>query len=241
MSRVRVFWGVVAVLGLSAGVAGATVDRRGAYEIFRDGIRVGSERYSWVDGDSGQAVLQGECVLEIEGVSTTLRPTLTLQDSGLVPVGMTLEQTSGNDVREVSVRFSGARAQRMIREKGMEARKNFKINPADLVIRDDIVELFLPLAERYDFDKGGEQNFSVFDVEDGKGYPAHCRLRGMGTFENSFGRHRLRRLTIDLEDVAVDLYVDRTGRVPLISIPLKKIEARLQGYEGGEQAALQRR
>lgn len=238
MGRVRFFWGVVAALLLGAGVAGAAVDRRGAYEVFRGGIRIGSERYTWDAGEDGRAVLQGECVLDLDGVSTTFRPVLTLQSPDLLPVGLTVEQSDGGEIRELSVQFTGARAERVIREKGMEARKGFKINPADLVIKDDILELFLPLAERYDFEAGGEQDFTVFDVEDGRAYAAHCRLRGMGTFENSSGKYRLRRLTIDLEDVAVDLYVDRAGRVPLIAIPLKKIEARLHGYDGGEQAAL---
>jgi hypothetical protein len=232
--------GVVLVgLSLLATRSGASVDRSGAYEVYRDGVRVGSERYAWNEGEDGKEVLQGECVLEVDGVSTTLRPSLTINTS-MQPVAFDLSRAQGDAVVEIATRFNGGRADHTVRENGMESTKSLKISPADLVIDRDVLHLFLLLAERYDFEKGGEQDLMVFDVENRKTYKSHCRLRGLGTIENSAGKFRARRLTIDLEDLSVDLLVDKDGRVPQISIPMMRIEARLLGYSGGDKAQLVR-
>jgi hypothetical protein len=219
-----------------AGIAGAGVDKKGFYDVYQGGVRVGSERYWWEEREEGTAVLAADCVLEINGVSTTLRPSLTLVSESLTPVGLDLEASHGGNIQEFSAKFDGPRAEYVQNENGMESKKTLKIKPADLVLDENLLHQFIVLAERYDFDKAGEQDFTVFDVEQKKAYTAHVKVKGLGTFENEKGSFRMRRLSIDLESNTVDLLVDREGRVPSISIPMKKLEAKLQGYDGGEKA-----
>lgn len=219
------------------GAAVASPDKSGSYDLYRDGQRVGSERYTWDDTGEGQAVLRGECVLEVNGVSTSLRPSLTLDDA-LMPVSFDLDRQQGGESIAVSTVFDGKRADHVIRENGMETKKRLKINPADLVVQANVLSLFLPLVEKYDFEKGGEQDLTVFDVDRKESYTAHCRVRGLGTVENGNGSFRARRLTIDLYDTTVDILVDKLGRVPQISIPMMKMEARLLGYDGADKAEL---
>ncbi len=229
---------IAASLLLSGGVA-ASPDGSGSYELFRDGQRVGSERYMWDTGDEGQAVLRGESVLDVNGVSTSLRPSLTL-DGTMSPVSFDLDRQQGGESIEVSTVFDGKRADHVIRQNGMETKKRLKINPADLVVQSNLISLFLPLVDKYDFEKGGEQDLTVFDVDRKESYTAHCRVRGLGTVENGNGTFRARRLTIDLYDTSVDLLVDKQGRVPQISVPMLKLEARLLGYDGSDKAELGR-
>jgi hypothetical protein len=229
---------VLAAVTLFAGNVSASVDKEGYYDIFQNGVRIGSERYSWETGDEGTNVLAGECVIEVNGISTTFRPSLTLQGEGLTPVSLAIESSQGDDLQEIMATFEGARADYVLKENGMESKKNIKIKPAELVVDENILHLFVVLAERYDFDKAGEQDMSVFDVVAKKSYTAHCRIRGIGTVENASGKYRARRLTIDLESLQVDLLVDRDGRVPQISIPMKKMEAKLKGYNSGDKAEL---
>jgi len=198
---------------------------------------VGSERYTWDDAGEGEAVLRGECVLDVNGVSMSLRPSLTM-DQGFNPVNFDLDKQQGVETVEISTVFEGKKADYTVRKDGMETHKKLKINPADLVVSENVVSLFLPLVEKYDFEKGGEQDLTVFDVDRNETYKAHCRLRGLGTIENGNGTFRARRLTIDLYDVSVDLLVDKQGRVPQISVPMMKLEARLMGYDGADKAEL---
>lgn len=229
---------VVAAVTLFAGNATASVDKTGFYDVYQNGVRIGSEHYTWDAGVEGTNVLQGECVLEVNGVSTTFRPSLTLQGDNLTPVSLAIESTQGDNLQEIMATFEGPRADYVLKENGMESKKNLKIKPAELVVNENILHLFLVLAERYDFEKGGEQDVTVFDVIQKKAYTAHCRIRGLGTVENAAGKFRARRLTIDLENLQVDLLVDNDGRVPQISIPMKKMEAKLKGYDGGEKAEM---
>jgi hypothetical protein len=229
---------MMAVVTLFAGNVSASVDKEGFYDVFQNGVRIGSERYSWEAGEEGKNVLAGECVTEVNGISTTFRPSLTLQGEGLTPVSLAIESEQGDNLQEFMATFEGARADYVLKENGMESKKNLKIKPAELVVDENILHMFVVLAERYDFEKAGEQDITVFDVLAKKSYTAHCRVRGMGTVENASGKFRARRLTIDLENLQVDLLVDRDGRVPQISIPLTKMEAKLKGYNSGEKAEL---
>jgi hypothetical protein len=215
----------------SAGMVGTTT-----YDVFQNGSRVGSERLTWTEADGGLVTLEGECVLDVGGVSTTLRPSLTIDAATLAPTRYTREIAQGDRTDQLEAVFEGGKAVLSVRENGSSSKRNIKIKPAQLVVDDHVISLITLVVRQYDFEKGGEQDLTVFDTEQGKAHAAHALVRGMGTFENASGSWRLKRLTVNLENVAVDLLVDDGGRVPLISMPLKNMEARLANYSGNSKA-----
>lgn len=235
---------LICALGLSVAVCGAVafVDpaqanetRSGQFELYRHGTRVGSESWKWAEDASGSIVVTGQCAVDIDGIATTIHPSLTFQAASLTPVAYEFERAQGDLVRRVSTTFNGGRAVQQIEENGMSSKRQLKIKPSDLVINDEVLHQFLLLAERYDFEKGGTQDFTVFDVKLDRSYVAHAMVRGLGTVENGMGKFRVRRLTLVLQDLSVDLYVDSQGRVPQISIPMRGIEAKAPGYRGDEK------
>lgn len=232
---------VVAVLALSTWMLGAVESRAGVtgtttYEIFQNGSRVGSERLTWTEADGGQVTLEGECVLEVGGVSTTLRPSLTIDAATLSPTRYARETELGDRLDQLEALFDGGKAVYSVKENGSSSKRSIKMKPAELVVDSHVMSLLTLVADRYDFEKGGEQDLTVFDTEGGKAHSAHAMIRGMGTFENAAGSWRLKRLTVKLENVSVDLLVDDAGRVPLISVPLLNMEARLANYAGNNKA-----
>jgi hypothetical protein len=213
-------------------VAGAELPASGTYDIFVGGQRAGSERFTWSESDDGGAVLEGESVLDVGGVSTTLRPSLTIEEGTLLPVRYSRDAQAGDRLDAVDATFLGGKAILELEQNGTSSKRNLKIKPADLVVDDNVLSLFTMVARKYDFEKGGEQEFSVFDTQAQKTYQARCMTRGLGVLETSAGKFRLKRLTINLEDVGVDLLVDDDGTVAQISVPLQRLEARLSGYAG---------
>lgn len=216
----------------------ANLAEGGTYDIFQNGGRVGTERFIRGDAEGGQVVLEGECVLDIGGVSTTLRPTLTFDSTTLAPLRYTRETAWDERVDLVEAVFDGGKAVLSVKENGSSSKRNLRIKPAEFVVDNHVVSLLALVAQHYDFEKGGEQDLAVFDTEAAKVHAAHVMVRGMGSFQNASGTYRLKRLTVNLEEVAVDLLVDDNGVVPLISIPIRKIEARLAGYDGNSKAEL---
>lgn len=214
----------------------ASLSESGTYDIFQNGSRVGSERFAWSDAAGGQVTLEGECILEIGGVPTTLRPTLTIDSGTLAPLRYTRESSWGERVDLVDAVFDGGRAVLSVKENGSSSKRNLRIKPAELVVDDHIVSLMALVVKLYDFEKGGAQDLAVYDTGAAKVHTAHAMVRGMGSFENASGAYRLKRLTVNLENVAVDLLVDDNGIVPLISMPTRSIEARLSGYVGNAKA-----
>lgn len=204
----------------------------GSYDLYRGNVQVGTESYEWTVAPDGASRIEGACVVELDGVSTTIRPTLSLEGASLTPISFRYEQVQGDQVRRVDSQFDGGKVSQTIEENGMSSKRQLKIKPSDLVVNEDVLYQFLLVAERYDFDKAGTQDFTVFDAKTGQNYVAHAMLRGLGTVQNGLGKFRARRLTLNLESVAVDIYVDSQGRVPMISIPLRGIEARMPGYKG---------
>lgn len=210
--------------------------RSGSFELYRGGVRIGSETWSLATDASGVAVLTGQCAVEIDGVSTTIHPSLKVDAVSLTPLSYEYERTQGDDVRRVLNTFEGGRVAQKIEENGMSSKRQLKIKPAELVINDDVLSQFLLVAERYDFERGGTQDFTVFDAKTDRNYVAHAMVRGLGTVENGLGKFRVRRLTLNLEELSVDVYVDGRGQVPQIAIPIRGIEARMPGYRGEEKA-----
>ncbi|MDZ4803382.1 MAG: hypothetical protein SGI90_00795 [Candidatus Eisenbacteria bacterium] len=214
----------------------ASASGNGTYDIFQNGSRVGSERFTLSEAEDGQVTLEGECVLEVGGVSTTLRPTLIFDAATLAPRRYTRVIDRGERVDQVEAVFDGGKAVLSLKENGSSSKRNLRIKPAELVIDDHVVSLLTLVVRHYDFDKGGEQDVAVFDTGAAKVHMAHVMIRGMGSFENARGSYRMKRLTINLENMAVDLLVDDNGQVPLISMPIRNIEARLSGYDGNAKA-----
>lgn len=208
----------------------------GSYDLYRGNVQVGTESYQWTTAADGATRIEGSCVVELDGVSTTIHPRLSLDTASLTPISFHYEQVQGDRVRRVDSQFDGGRVSQTIEEDGMSSKRQLKIKPSDLVVNEDVLYQFLLVAERYDFTRAGTQDFTVFDAKTGQNYVAHVMLRGLGTIQNSNGKFRARRLTLNLNEVAVDLYVDSQGRVPMISIPLRGIEARMPGYKGDERA-----
>ncbi|HEX7880093.1 MAG TPA: hypothetical protein VF720_11825 [Candidatus Eisenbacteria bacterium] len=230
---------VVAALSLvTLGAVDSRADLTGSttYDVFVGGSRVGSERLTWTEADGGQVTLEGECVLEVGGISTTLRPSLTIDAATLSPTRYAREMELGDRVDELEAVFEGGKAVMSVKENGSSSKRSIKMKPAELVVDGHVMSLLTLVADRYDFDKGGEQDLTVFDTEEGKAHAAHAMVRGMGTFENTSGSWRMKRLTVKLENVSVDLLVDDAGRVPLISMPLRNMEARLANYAGNSKA-----
>lgn len=206
--------------------------RSGSFDLYRNGSRIGSESWSWATEASGSAVFTGQCSVELDGVSTTIQPKLTLDGATLTPIAYEFEQVQGDQVRRVSTTFDGGRVAQQIEENGMSSKRQLKIKPSDLVVNDDVLSQFLLVVERYDFEKGGTQDFTVFDIKSGRASVAKVMARGLGTVENGSGTFRVRRVTLSFDELLVDVYVDGRGQVPQISIPLRGIEARMPGYKG---------
>jgi hypothetical protein len=232
---VRAWRGAVLVMLASVAVASsgsAEMPAGGTYDIYVGGQLAGSERFAWSETEAGEVVLAGESVLDVGGVSTTLTPSLTIEQNTLLPVRYSRDAMAGDQLDAVQATFQGGKAVLELERNGTSSKKNVKIKPADLVVDDNVLSLFTMVARKYDFEKAGEQEFSVFDTGAQKTYQARCMTRGVGLLENSAGKFRLKRLTINLEDVAVDLLVDDEGTVAQISVPLRRLEARLSGYSG---------
>lgn len=239
MLRSAIRGGVFLCVGLAVFIARAQAApvSGGSYQVLEGGSPVGTERFEWTTDESGRTVLTGSVVREIQGVSSTLTTSLTFRDDTLVPAEYRRELQRGDDLEGVETSFDGGRATQVTHQRDTTSRRTLKIKPAGMVVDGSMLHLYTVLARLYDFDRGGEQDIVVYDPTARQSYVAHAMIRGLGTFENNRGTWRLQRLTINLDSVAVDLLVDPEGIVPQISVPLAGMEARLEGYQGRDQAA----
>ena len=139
----RVVGGVAAGLLLigSAAAAPASLLESGTYDIYSNGYRVGSERFTWSEAEGGLVTLEGECVREVGGVSTTLRPSLTLEVGTLAPKHYMRELARGDRVDQVEATFEGGKAVLAVRENGSSSKRNVRIKSTELVVDEHFTSL----------------------------------------------------------------------------------------------------
>jgi hypothetical protein len=228
--KLRVLKMVLAVLavGVVAGVhlsaqnppsATAGLNDRGTFEISSGGVSLGTESFE-IRSTSAQIEAQSEVHLSVEqnGKKLEVRTNSTLRlDSHFNPLTYTWSQ-KGAQSSQLSMDFHNQPVSARYKTvDGHDDRRDFKLDPDVLILDDNTNHHYQLAVARYDFAKGGTQEFRAFIPQEAAPGILTMKLVGPEPVTLNGQNVTLRHFLLTAQLAQVDLWVDDQGHLQIIS------------------------
>lgn len=203
--------------------AAPAINDQGTFVISYQGQAIGTEKFSIRSG-SKQVEAEGQISLHYTDAGKKMdletSPKLVLTPA-LDPVAYNWEEKSPDTNRlEVDFRSSPARST-LTKSDGRQDVREFQFGPNLVVLDDNVVHHYELLAWRYLASAGGTQSFNGY-------IPQEALPGGLAVTEADTGlgkQKHPKHLIVTTDNLRVDLWVDRSGRVERVSFPSAQLEA----------------
>jgi hypothetical protein len=201
-------------------------NEQGLFKILFGGEVIGQERYQIVrDGDSFKA--SGETHLTVdrgsEKVTFSIRPLLQFSKA-FEPLVYQILQESGGNKMKARVNFKPGMSQ-AIYETGKEAdTREIELRKDVLILDDNVFHHYVILARRFDYSKGGTQQFSAFVPQ--QFMAGGITVEDEGFEQVSLGDKKvsLQHLLVDTGDLQVSLWINERHELQKISVPKSNVD-----------------
>ncbi len=199
---------------------------RGTFKIFSDGQLVGRETFQ-ISGDSMNFKASGETLLVLERMKEKV--TFNIKASyqfarNFEPLGYQVIQEAGGNTVKASVKFKAGSCE-VVYDTGREAdRRTIELQRDVLVLDDNVYHHYIILARRYDYLKGGDQQFSAFIPQ--QYLSGDVTVSDKGTEPVDFGgvKIMLQHLAVDTGELQISLWVDPNHVLKKIAVLQSKVE-----------------
>jgi hypothetical protein len=201
-------------------------NEQGIFKILFSGEVIGQERYQIVrDGDSFKA--SGETHLTVdrgsEKVTFSIRPLLQLSRA-FEPLVYQIVQESGGNKMKARVNFKTGMSQ-AIYETGKEAdTREIQLRKDVLVLDDNVFHHYVILTRRFDYSKGGIQEFSAFVPQQFMAGSISVEDKGLEQVTLGDKKVSLQHLLVDTGDLQVSLWVNENHELQKISVPKSNVD-----------------
>ncbi len=197
----------------------------GTFLLFLAGKQVGRETYVH-QKEEDKDIWFGYVDIRTDDMTLTQKPRLVLNADGK-PASFDLKYSTGGPEQTLSYAFSDSSF--TVTSKGGEkdASEQFSLPSGAIVLANNVLHHEIILARRYDWGKGGRQEFTAVPNT-----PVSLDDRGIDEFLLNGRPVSLRHLFLTVGGViGANLWLDGKDRVVKVDIPLQRITVFLEGYE----------
>ena len=199
---------------------------QGKFKIFFNGEQIGEEKFQILDdGSNFKASAEIHLTVEREKEKITFRINPSLQFTGLFePITYQVVQEAGPNKTKARINFKPGRSE-VVYETGQgEDSREIELKPDVVVLDDNVFHHYILLAKRYDFLKGGLQEFAAF-------IPQQFLAGTISVDDKGFERVTLNDKTLSLQHLFVDsgelqfsLWLNERHELLKISVPKSNVE-----------------
>jgi len=198
----------------------------GTFRIYFSGAEIGQEKFQITEsGGSVKASAETHLTIEREKekVSFLLRPVLEF-NRFFEPVSYEIGQESGPNKTKAHVTFKGAMSD-AVYESGTERdARQIDLQKDVLVLDDNVFHQYIILAKRYDFAKGGVQEFSAFVPQQFIAGGVSVSDKGMETVQVLNQNLKLQHLLVDTGELQISLWLDDRHNLRKLAVPKSGVE-----------------
>jgi hypothetical protein len=198
----------------------------GTFRIYFGGAEIGQEKFQIVEsGSSVKASAETHLTIERnqEKVSFLIRPLLEF-NRFFEPVTYEVGQESGANKTKARVTFRGEKTD-AVYESGKETEaRQIDLKKDVLVLDDNVFHQYIILAKRYDFTKGGIQEFSAFVPQQFISGGVSVTDKGMEGVQLSNQNVKLQHLVVDTGELQISLWLDDKHSLRKLAVPKSGVE-----------------
>lgn len=206
--------------------AGFDSVEQGTFKILFSGEAIGLEKFQISpEGSNFKAVADVRLVVErgSEKVSFNLRPVLQFSRD-YEPRSYQISQESGTNRMKARITFKPGRSE-AVYETGKEAETREIELKKDVVILDDnVFHHYILLTKRYDFTKGGIQEFSAFVPQQFMSGGISVEDKGFDQVPAGGKMLSLQHLLVDTGELQINLWLTENHRLQKISVPKSNVD-----------------
>jgi hypothetical protein len=199
---------------------------RGSFKIYSDGQLVGRESFQ-ISSDSTNYKATGETLLSLERMKekVTFNIKSTLQFArNLDPLSYQVVQEAGSNIVRAGVKFKSPSSD-VTYEIGKEIdRRTIELQRDVLVLDDNVYHHYILLARRFDYQKGGEQQFTAFIPQQFLAGNVTIADKGNELVDLAGTKILLQHLLVDTGDLQISIWVDPSHSLKKISVPQSKVD-----------------
>ena len=198
----------------------------GTFRIYFGGAEIGQEKFQITEsGSSVKASAETRLTIEREKekVSFLIRPVLEFSRF-FEPVSYEIGQESGPNKTKARITFKGAKSD-AIYESGKETdARQIDLQKDVLVLDDNVFHQYIILARRYDFAKGGVQEFSAFVPQQFIAGGVSISDKGMEAVQVLNQNLKLQHLLVDTGELQISLWLDDRHSLRKLAVPKSGVE-----------------
>lgn len=198
----------------------------GTFRIYFSGAEIGQEKFQITEsGGSVKATAETRLTIERdkERVSFLIRPALEF-NRFFEPVSYEIGQESGPNKTKARVTFRGAMSD-AVYENGKEIdARQIDLKKDVLVLDDNVFHQYIILAKRYDFAKGGVQEFSAFVPQQFIAGGVSISDKGMEAVQVLNQQLKLQHLLVDTGELQISLWLDNRHNLRKLAVPKSGVE-----------------
>jgi hypothetical protein len=198
----------------------------GTFRIYFSGAEIGQEKFQITEsGSSVRASAETRLTIERdkEKVSFLIRPVLEFSRF-FEPVSYEIGQESGPNKTKARITFKGPKSD-AIYESGKETdARQIDLQKDVLVLDDNVFHQYIILAKRYDFAKGGIQEFSAFVPQQFIAGGVSVSDKGMESVQVLSQNVKLQHLLVDTGELQISLWLDDRHNLRKLAVPKSGVE-----------------
>jgi hypothetical protein len=199
---------------------------QGSFKIFFSGEVIGFEKYQIApEGGNFKAVADVRLVLErgSEKVAFNLRPVLQFSKE-FEPRAYQIIQESGANRMKARISFRPGKSEAVF-ETGKEAdTREIELKKDVVILDDNVFHHYLLLVRRYDFSKGGVQEFSAFVPQQFTSGGISVEDKGFEQVSIGGKTSSLQHLLVDTGELQISLWLTESHQLQKISVPKSNVD-----------------
>lgn len=201
-------------------------NEQGAFKIFFSGEAIGQERFQIV-GEGNNFKASADINLNVERGSAKanfhIRPVLQFTKF-FEPLSYQILQESGANVMKARVIFKPGRSQ-AVYETGKETdSREIELKKDILVLDDNVFHHYVILVRRYDFTKGGIQEFNAFVPQQFMAGSISVEDKGFEQVTLGNKQVSLQLLLVDTGELQMSLWLNERHELQKISVPKSNVD-----------------
>lgn len=200
-------------------------DEKGEFIIIQSGSKIGTEKYE-IKQVGKNIIASGETMLSIPQLQLKQKSFLKLNKE-FQPIELTVEAEVNGQPQKSSFIFTEKVIKIQNEVNGQKSTQEIPNQENMVIIANNVFHHINVLVRKYDYNKGGEQEFIAVPS-----VPVKIVDKGYNKFQLKGKSLKLKRLFMTLgEQIAQNVWIDEQKRIIKMSIPLQAIDVILKGYE----------
>ncbi len=198
----------------------------GSFRIFFGGEQIGHEKFQITEASSGfkaSAEVRLSIEREKEKAVFVLKPVLTF-NKFFEPSAYQVTQEDGVLKRSVRVVFKPEKSERIYEAGNEHDTREIELKKDVLILDDNAFHHYILLAKRFDYVKGGVQQFSAFVPQQFLAGGISITDKGKETVKLGENNLVLQHLLVDTGELQINLWLDESHVLKRISVPKSNIE-----------------